>query len=75
MPNLPGLTAQKVVKALRHAGFIEDRQKGSHLVLINKRLKARTVVPMHAGKTIKKPLLKVIINDAKLTVEEFLMLL
>lgn len=31
MAKLPALTARKVVRALHRAGFVEDRQKGSHL--------------------------------------------
>lgn len=76
MKNLPALTSKKVVKALKKAGFIEDRQKGSHLILINSVKNKRVVVPMHPGKTIKKPLLQSIIeDDAGLTIEEFLKLL
>jgi predicted RNA binding protein YcfA (HicA-like mRNA interferase family) len=76
MKNLPALTSRKVIKALKKAGFIEDRQKGSHLILINLQTNKRTVVPVHSSKTIKKPLLQSIIeNDAGLTVEEFLKLL
>ena len=48
---VPSLTARKVVRALKRAGFIEDRQKGSHLILIQPTTKARTVVPIHSGKT------------------------
>lgn len=51
MPKLPSLTARKVVRALKRAEFVEDRQKGSHLILIQPATRARTVVPMHAGKT------------------------
>ena len=75
MPKIPVLTAKKIVKALKKNGFLEDRQKGSHLILIHPLTKARTVVPVHSGKTIKKPLLRAIINDARLTLEEFLELL
>ena len=57
------------------AGFYEDRQKGSHLILVHLETKRRTVVLMHRGRTIKKPLLMVIINDAGLTIAEFLELL
>ncbi|MGA2736362.1 MAG: type II toxin-antitoxin system HicA family toxin [Bryobacteraceae bacterium] len=53
MPQLPSLTARKVVRALKRAGFVEDRQRGSHLVLMHPETKARTVVPIHAGQTIK----------------------
>jgi predicted RNA binding protein YcfA (HicA-like mRNA interferase family) len=72
MSNLPALTARRVIRALKRAGFVEDRQKGSHLVLIHPQTGARTVVPMHAGKTVKRPLLRAIIADTGLSVEEFL---
>lgn len=75
MRSIPALNARKVIKALKKAGFIEDRQKGSHLILINPITNKRVVVPVHSGKTIKKPLLQSIIeNDAGITVEKFLRL-
>jgi predicted RNA binding protein YcfA (HicA-like mRNA interferase family) len=75
MPKLPALTARKVIRALKRAGFIEDRQKGSHLILINPDTMTRTVVPVHAGRTIKEPLLRAIVRDAGLTIDEFIELL
>ncbi len=41
-------------------------------MLVHPATNARTVVPVHAGKTIKKPLLRAIINDAELSIDEFL---
>jgi predicted RNA binding protein YcfA (HicA-like mRNA interferase family) len=73
--KLPSLTARKIVRALKRAGFIEDRQKGSHLVLIQPQTKARTVVPVHPGRTIKEPLLRAIVRDANLSIDEFIKLL
>lgn len=58
MKNLPALTSKKIIKALKKTGFIEDRQKGSHLILINPLKNKRVVIPVHTGKTIKKPLLQ-----------------
>jgi predicted RNA binding protein YcfA (HicA-like mRNA interferase family) len=49
MAKLPSLTARQVVRALKRAGFIEDRQKGSHLILIHPEKKVRTVVPVSSG--------------------------
>lgn len=72
MARLSSLTAREVLRALKRAGFVEDRQRGSHLVLVNPETKARTVVPVHAGRTIKEPLLRAIIRDAGLTAEGFL---
>jgi predicted RNA binding protein YcfA (HicA-like mRNA interferase family) len=74
MAKLPSLTARKVIQALMRAGFVEDRQKGSHLVLIHPVTKARTVVPIHSGHTIKEPLSRAIIRDAGLSVDEFITL-
>jgi len=75
MSRLPSLTARKVVRALNRAGFVEDRQKGSHLILIHPETKARTVVPVHPGRTIKEPLLRAIVRDANLSIDEFIKLL
>lgn len=73
MKTLPALKSKQVIKALKKFGFIEDRQKGSHLVLINTITNRRTVVPIHPGKTIKKPLLKSIIeDDCCITIKAFL---
>jgi len=75
MAKLQSLTARKVVRALKRAGFVEDRQRGSHLMLIQPETKARTVVPVHAGRAIKEPLLRAIVRDANLSVDEFIELL
>jgi len=75
MAKLPSLTARKVVRALERAGFVKDRQKGSHLILIHPQTNARTVVPVHPGRTIKEPLLRAIVRDASLSIDEFIELL
>jgi predicted RNA binding protein YcfA (HicA-like mRNA interferase family) len=75
MAKLPSLNARKVLRALKRVGFGEDRQKGSHLILIHLETNARTVVPVHSGRTIKEPLLRAIVRDAQLTVDEFIELL
>ncbi|MCX6595733.1 MAG: type II toxin-antitoxin system HicA family toxin [Acidobacteria bacterium] len=75
MAKLPSLTARQVIRALKRAGFIEDRQKGSHLILIRPEQNVRTVVPVHAGRSIKDPLLRAIVRDANLSVAEFIELL
>ncbi len=57
---------------LKRTGFIEDRQKGSHLVLLHSETKARTVVPFHPGRT--EPL-RANLREANLSVDEFIELL
>ena len=44
-------------------------------MLMHPKNKARTVVPVHSGRTIKVPLLRAIVRDANLSVEEFIELL
>ena len=75
MSKLPSLTARKVIRALKRAGFVEDRQRGSHLMMFHPESKARTVVPVHPGHSIKEPLLRGIIRDANLSVDQFIELL
>jgi predicted RNA binding protein YcfA (HicA-like mRNA interferase family) len=70
MSRLPALTARQVVQALRRAGFVADRQRGSHLFLFHEGRRQSTVVPMHGG-DLKRGLLKGIIKQAGLTEEEF----
>jgi predicted RNA binding protein YcfA (HicA-like mRNA interferase family) len=54
------------------AGFEVVRIKGSHYVMEHSKDAARrTVVPVHAGKDIKRGLLRKIIDDAGLTVAAF----
>lgn len=72
--HLPSMNARQVIRILHIIGFVEDRQKGSHLVMYHVLKNTRVVVPIHSGETIKKPLLSKIIRDTKLSIEEFLKL-
>jgi len=66
--------AKKLIKALSKIGFQIVRKHGSHVVL--KHPDGRlTVIPVHSGEEIGNGLLLKIINDTKLTKEEFLKLL
>lgn len=72
MPKLPVLRASEVVQALKRAGFIEMRQRGSHLRL--KRGNLAVTVPMHTG-DLSMPVLRSILRQAQMTDDEFLELL
>ncbi|MDO8505055.1 MAG: type II toxin-antitoxin system HicA family toxin [bacterium] len=75
MSRLPMLQAKDIIRALKRFGFMEDRQKGSHLVMRNPLTGARTVIPMHPGRTVKRGLLFGILKDAQVSVEEFIKVL
>jgi len=68
--KLPRVTASDVIRALERAGFFLSRQSGSHKVYKNKEGK-RVTVSYHAGKILHPKVLKSILADADLTIEEF----
>jgi predicted RNA binding protein YcfA (HicA-like mRNA interferase family) len=67
--RLPRLTASEVIKALEKCGFIFTRQNGSHKIFKNSEGK-RVTVPFHTNNILHPKLLKSILNEADLTVEE-----
>jgi predicted RNA binding protein YcfA (HicA-like mRNA interferase family) len=74
MAKLPVLTGKTVINALEKIGFNLVRQKGSHVQMEHENGRLVTI-PVHAGKTIGKGLLRKILRDAELTREEFIALL
>jgi len=67
--KLPRVTAAEVARALEKAGFFLARQSGSHRVYKNREGR-RTTIPYHSGKVLHPKVLKSILRDAELTVEE-----
>jgi len=69
MSNVPAVTGQRLIKALRKKGFEVIRRKGSHNFL--QHVDGRcTVVPIHAGETIGRGLLSQIMRDCEISAEE-----
>ncbi|MBS3077522.1 type II toxin-antitoxin system HicA family toxin [Candidatus Pacearchaeota archaeon] len=75
MAKLPRLSGKEVIKALKKAGFIEVRQRGSHVIMIKQTAneKIPLVVPMH--REIDTGMLLEIIRQSKMNRDEFLGLL
>ena len=71
MPHLPVLKPREVVRALERLGFVEVRQRGAHRQFRHAD-GGGTTVPFHAGRDIAPPLLRQIIKDIGVTLEEFL---
>ena len=74
MTRMPRITGKKVISALKSAGFIVVRVTGSHHHL-HKPGSRLVTVPVHAGETLSPMLIKSILEQAGLTVEEFMELL
>jgi predicted RNA binding protein YcfA (HicA-like mRNA interferase family) len=70
-PYLPQVKARDLVRVVRRLGFELDRQSGSHAIYRRASDGARVVIPIHAGKDIKRKTLYGIIEDIGLTPEEF----
>ncbi len=71
--NLPVVSGRECMSALQRAGFIVQRQNGSHIVMRHDDPYALTVVPDH--RSLKSGTLRNIIRQAGLTVEQFIELL
>lgn len=67
MSEFPVVKPKDVLKALKKAGFIETRSKGSHLQLRKGNL--RVTISMH-NKDLGHKMLKLILRQARMTVDE-----
>jgi predicted RNA binding protein YcfA (HicA-like mRNA interferase family) len=73
--RLPALTARDVMRALQRAGFFVVRSSGSHHLLVHETDPSRrTTVPVHPG-DLPRGLVRAIIRQARLSVDEFIALL
>lgn len=74
MPKVPRITGEEAVTAFRRYGFYVDRTK-KHCILKKDGHPYHLSIPMHKGKTIGVGLIKSLIADAGLTVDQFIELL
>ncbi|PKL62191.1 MAG: hypothetical protein CVV31_06905 [Methanomicrobiales archaeon HGW-Methanomicrobiales-2] len=72
---LPRTTGEKVVSALRKAGFEVVGTRGSHYYLYHAQRDVIVTVPLHSKKTLAPKTLQTILFQAGITVDEFRALL
>ena len=73
--RLPILRPEELIRALEHLGFtLARKSRGSHLRYVHPDGR-RTSVPMHKGKTIGRGLLRKILRDINISVEDLKRLL
>jgi predicted RNA binding protein YcfA (HicA-like mRNA interferase family) len=68
------VTAAEVVRVLEKRGFTLSRQSGSHRIY-NNEAGSRVTVPFHSTKILHPKVLRSILNDADITIDEFMRLL
>jgi len=71
MGVLPVLKPREVARILERLGFVEIRQRGSHRQFRHPNGR-QTTVPDHGSRDVSPILLRQIIKDIQLTVDEFL---
>ena len=72
MPRLRRVSAQQAIRALERLGFVQVRQRGSHVVLKKQTPEGDIgcVVPLHDELAIAT--LRSILRQAKITPDEFM---
>jgi len=70
MTKLVVIPPEKMKRILEKLGFSLVRQKGSHAFFQHSDGRA-TVVPLHKGEDLGKGILKSILNDIELSIEEY----
>ena len=75
MPKLPRIPGKKVVAAFERAGFVHDRTRGSHYILVKEGETSILSKPVHGNCDVGPGLLRAQIRNAGMTVDEFLELL
>jgi predicted RNA binding protein YcfA (HicA-like mRNA interferase family) len=74
MSKLPLISGREAVKAFARIGYVQDHQKGSHIILRHQDPPHRRLtVPDH--RELAKGTLRSLIREAGVTVEEFQKLL
>ena len=70
-PRLPARSAKDIIAVLKRHGFTQVRQSGSHAVFRHPNGR-RATVPVHAKHDLGRGLLRQIMRDADLTVDDLL---
>jgi predicted RNA binding protein YcfA (HicA-like mRNA interferase family) len=73
-PKLPMASAKDLVRVAESLGFVFRRQSGSHAIYVRASDQARVVIPIHKGE-LKRKTLRGIVQDPKVSIEEFANLL
>ena len=70
MSKLPVVSGKKLLRALLKNDYIAVRQKGSHVFVENPDHMHGTVVPLHGNEDLGAGLIKSILNDLELSVDD-----
>jgi len=74
-PKLPVLSGEEFIKVAEKLGYVAVRQKGSHVRLRHSSDPQRKPLSVPLHKTLKRGLLRELVRDARLSVEQLLELI
>ena len=69
--RLPAVSGRRLIRLLKARSFVQVRQSGSHAVLRHPDGRG-TTVPIHANRDVGRGLLRQIMRDTGLTVDDLL---
>jgi predicted RNA binding protein YcfA (HicA-like mRNA interferase family) len=75
MPKLPIISGNQAIKCFEKIGYQVIRQQGSHVRMRHKSDNSKCPLTIPRHRTLGKGLLRKLLRDAELTLEEFLKLL
>jgi len=75
MPKLPVISGNQAVKCFKKIGYKVIRQRGSHVRMRYKSDSTKQPLTIPRHKTLGKGLMRKLLRDAELRIEEFLKLL
>jgi len=70
MSRLKLLTAKKMENIISQLGFVKTRQKGSHAFYEHPNGRT-TVIPFHIDQDLPRPIIRTILREIDLTVDEY----
>ncbi len=75
MPKLPVISGSQAIKCFEKMGYQVIRQRGSHVRMHHKSDSTQKPLTIPRHKSLGKGLLRKLLRDAELSIEEFLKLL
>jgi predicted RNA binding protein YcfA (HicA-like mRNA interferase family) len=70
MSKLQLIDAKKMEKLLLNIGFVKTRQKGSHAFYKHDDGRT-TTVPFHISKDLARPLIREVLNEINISIDEY----
>lgn len=72
MSRFPAISGKNLLRVLKKRGFTVVRQKGSHVFVESENGLVSTVIPVHGNEDLGKGLLRSILDDLEMSMEDLM---